>query len=79
MIICIHGSPIVKLGNEHKESLKTLAEIFRKAKPPTVPQRVSVRDSGQNKLQEVNQEGTQMKIAPQSNPFTNAETMGVPF
>ena len=36
-------------------------------------------DSGQKKPQEVNQEGTQMKSAPQSNPFTNAETMGVPI
>ena len=27
---------------------------------------------GQQKLQEVNQEGTQTKIAPQSNPVTNA-------
>ena len=31
--------PLVKLGNVHKESLKTLADIFRKAKPPAVPPR----------------------------------------
>ena len=43
--------PLVKLGNGHKESLKTLADIFRKEKPPTVPPRVTVREGGQKKLQ----------------------------
>ena len=38
--------PLVKLGNEHKESLRTLAEIFRKAKPPAVPPRMPVREVG---------------------------------
>ena len=38
---------------------------------------VSVREVGQKKLQEVNQEWTQMKSAPQSKPFTNAKPMKV--
>ena len=59
--------------------MKTLAEIFRKEKPPTVPPRVLVREGGKKKLQEVNQEGTQMKSAPQSNPFINAEPLRVPI
>ena len=59
--------------------MKTLAEIFRKATPPAVPLRVTVREVGQKKLQEVNQEGTQMKRAPQSNPFTNVEPLRVPI
>ena len=56
--------PLGKLRNGNKEALKTLEEIFRKANPPAVPPRVPVRELGQNKLQEVNQEGTQMKRAP---------------
>ena len=69
--------PLVKLGNGKKEALRTLAEIFRKANPPAVPLRVPVRELGQNKLQEVNQEGTQMKSALQSKPFTNSEPLRV--
>ena len=63
--------PPVKLGNVHKESLSNLAGIFSKSNPSAVPSRVLFREVGQKKLQEVNQEGTQMKSAPQSNPFTN--------
>ena len=59
------ASPIVKLGNGHKEELSTLAEIFRKSNPPAVPPRVPVRDVFQDKLQEVNQERTQIKFASQ--------------
>ena len=69
------ASPLVKLVNGHKESLETLAEIFRKTNPTAVPLRVPVREVGKNKIQEVNQEGTQMKIAPQSKPFTNVEPL----
>ena len=29
-----HKITLVKLGNGHKEALKTLADIFRKANPP---------------------------------------------
>ena len=47
--------PLVKLVNGHKKSLKNLAEIFRKANPPVVPPRVTVREVGEKKLQEVNQ------------------------
>ena len=76
LIYVIHNPvpeiPIVKLGDGYKESLKTLAEIFRKSNPPVVPPRVPVREVGQKKLQEVNQERTQMKRSPQSNPFTNS-------
>ena len=67
-------SPLVKLGNGNKEALKILEEIFRKANPPAVPPRVPVREAGQNKLQEMNQEGTQLKRAPQSKPSTNTAT-----
>ena len=62
---------LVKLGNLHKEALRTLAEIFRKANPPAVPPRVPGREVGQDKLQEVNEEGNQIKRAPQSKPITN--------
>ena len=67
--------PLVKLMKVHKEALRTLSEIFRKANSPAVPPRVPVKEVGQKKLQEVKQERTQMKIAPQSKPFTNAEPM----
>ena len=50
--------PLVKLEHGHKEALKTLANIFRKANPPEVHLRVPVREVGQRKLQEMNQEGT---------------------
>ena len=53
-------TPLVKLGNGHKESLKTQEEIFRKANPPAVPPMVLIRYVGQKKLQEVIQEGIQM-------------------
>ena len=42
-------SPLVKLGNGHKEALKTLAEIFRTLDPPDVPPRVPVREIGKKK------------------------------
>ena len=45
------ASPLVKLGNGHKEALKTLADIFRKANPQAVPLRVPVREVSQKKLQ----------------------------
>ena len=70
-----HAIPIVKLYHVQKEALNTLEEIFRKANSPAVPPRVPVKEVGQKKLQEVKQERTQMKIAPQSKPFTNAEPM----
>ena len=59
------ASRLVKLGNGHKEALKTISDIFRKSNPPAVPPRVSVTEVGQKKLQEMIQEGTQMKMAPQ--------------
>ena len=68
---------MVKLGLGHKESLKTLADIFIKANPPAVPPRVPFREVGQNKLQELNQEVTQIKRAPQYKPITNAEPLRV--
>ena len=71
------ASPLVKLGNGHKEALKTLAEIFRKSNPPAVPPRVPVREVGQKKIQEVNQEVTQMKRAPKSKLITNVEPLSV--
>ena len=56
--------PLGKLWNEHNKALKNLEEIFIKSNPPAVPPRVPVREVGQNNLQHVNWEGTQMKIAP---------------
>ena len=38
-----HAGPIVIIGNVHKETFNTLADIFRKANPPAGPPRVSVR------------------------------------
>ena len=68
LIYALHNpapaSPLVKLGHGHKEALNTLADIFRKANPPAVPPRVSVREVGQKKPQEVNQEVTQTKSTP---------------
>ena len=58
--------------------MRTLAKIFKIANPPAVPSRVPVRDVGQKKLQEVSQKGTQMKSAPQSNPFSISEPLRVP-
>ena len=59
LIYALHNpsptSPLVELGTGHKESLNTLAKIFRKANPPAVPTRVPVREVGQKKLQEVSQ------------------------
>ena len=69
------ASPLVNFGNGHREALKTLADIFRKPNPPAVPTRVPVRDVGQKKLQEINQEGTQMKSPPQKKPITNEEPL----
>ena len=57
--------------------MKTLADIFKKANHPAVPPRMPVRKVGQKKLQEMNQEGTQTKRTPQSNPVTNAEPLRV--
>ena len=37
-------SLLVKLGHLHKEALKTINIIFRKAKPPIVPPRVTVME-----------------------------------
>ena len=81
IIYAIHNPvpeiPLVKLGNVHKEALNTLSNIFRKANPPAVPPRVPVRELGQKKLQEMNQEVTQIKMAPQSKPIKNAEPLRV--
>ena len=59
--------------------MKTLADIFKKLTPLAVPLRVLVREVFQKKLQEVNQEGTQTKSAPDSNQLTNAEPLRVPI
>ena len=72
-------SPLVTIGNGRKEASRTLEEIFRKANPPGVTPRVPVREVVQKKLQELNQEGTQIKIASQSKPFTDEEHHRVPI
>ena len=69
--------PLVKLGNTHKEALISLVEIFGKAPPPELPTRVQVSGAYQEKLQQVNQERTQMKNVSQSKPFINAEPLRV--
>ena len=83
IIYAIHNPsptrPLLKLGHVHKEALKTLANIYRKANPPEVPLRVPVREEVQKKLQELNQEGTQTKRSPQSKPITNEELLRVPI
>ena len=65
LIYALHNpaptSPLLKLGKLHQESLKNLADIFRKANHQAVPQRVPVREVGQRRLQKVNHGGTQMK------------------
>ena len=71
--------PLVKLGHVQKEALNNLASIFRKEKAPAVPLRVLVKEVGQSKLQEMNQEGTEMKRKFQSNSVTNAEPLRVPI
>ena len=38
------ASPQVKIGNGHKEALRTLAKIFRKSRPLAVPSRVPVKE-----------------------------------
>ena len=38
-----------------------------------------MREVGQKKLQEINQERTQMKRAPQSKPITNTDPLRVPI
>ena len=37
--------PLVKLGNAHKEALRSLAEIFGNATPPEVPQKVTIDEA----------------------------------
>ena len=71
-------SPLVTQGNYQKESLVNLEEIFRKATTPAVPSRVPFRGAYQEKLQQVNQERTQMKISSQSKPFNHADPLMVP-
>ena len=81
LIFALHNpapeTPLLKLGNGHKEAFSNLAKIFRKANPSAVPLMVPVRGVIQEKLQEVNQEVTQIKIAPQSKPIPNAEPLRV--
>ena len=47
--------PLAKLGNGHKETLRNLAEIFSRYRPPEIPLRVPVREIFQEKPKEVNQ------------------------
>ena len=58
------ASPLVKQGDGNKQALRTLLKIFRKANLSAVPSRVSVREVVQDKLQEVNQERSQIKVHP---------------
>ena len=73
------ASPLVKLGNGHKEALKTLADIFRKANPPSStsegasqggkPKETPINEPGRN----LNEKGTAIK------KITNAEPLRVPI
>ena len=60
-------NPLAKLGSRHKDSLRTLAEIFGKAIPPAIPLRVSVREVVQEKPKEVNKENVQVDNASKEN------------
>ena len=73
------ASPLVKIGNGQKEELRTLAKILSKTNPPAVHPRVPVREVVEKKIQQVNQQGTQMKSVPQSKTFTNVEPLRVPI
>ena len=59
LIYALHNpapeSTLVKLGHWQKKALQTLFDIFIKSNPPVVPPRVTVREVGEKKLQEVNQ------------------------
>ena len=54
--------PLVKLGNEHKEALIYLSDIFGKAISPAVPPRVLIEEAYPEKLQNVNK--NKLKIMP---------------
>ena len=53
----------------------TLAKIFRKSSPPTVPPRVPVREIVQEKLKGENQEISQIKSEFQLKTVTNEEPL----
>ena len=59
--------------------MSSIYAYIQKSNPSAVPPRVPVRGSFQDKLKQVNQERTQMKIAFQSNPFANEKPMRVPI
>ena len=71
------ASSLVKIGDGKRDSLITLAVIFRQFGPPAVPLRVRVREGVQEKLKEVNQDRVQMKSASQSKPVTDEEPLKV--
>ena len=48
-------SPLVTLGNLHKEAMISLAEIFVKATSQELPLRVLIEEACPDKLQQVNQ------------------------
>ena len=83
LIYALHNTApensLFKLGNRNKGSLMTLSEIFRKSSPPSVSPRVPAREVVQEKLEEANQERSQMKISSKSKPVTDKEPPRVPI
>ena len=53
--------PLFTLVNSHKESLRSLSEIFIKATSAAVPLRVPIQGTNPEKLQQVKQEENQIK------------------
>ena len=59
--------PLVTVINVHKEALIYLANIFGKAAPSAVPQRVPINEAYPEKLQQVNQEENKIRKSKQVN------------
>ena len=79
LIYALHNTekakPLSKLGNGHKEALRTLEKIFSKASLPAIPLRVPVSEIAQEKPKEINQERAQIKSVYQATPSANAEPL----
>ena len=72
--------PLVTVINVHKEALIYLANIFGKAAPSAVPQRVPINEAYPEKLQQVNQEENKIKNPYQlKRLFTHAEPLRIPI
>ena len=61
--------PLATLRNIHKEALIYLEEIA------AVPPRVTVREAYQEKIQQVNQEETQIKFYPNQSNYSRMQNL----